>query len=91
MRFLLAGCFTFCFSFPEHDCLSFLFLSLFVNLQYGWTALYGACYRKDAKIVEMLMEAGVDLEVKTKVRRGLANFFPGFEIDSGKDRHLGAV
>ena len=43
--------------------------SLFLYLQLGITPLHYACYKGHEKIVETLMTAGVDKEVKSNVRR----------------------
>ena len=49
-----------------HSC-----LSLFLYLQGGWTPLHLACYHGHEKMVEMLVAAGADVEVKDEVRQRL--------------------
>ena len=49
-----------------HSC-----LSLFLYLQGGWTPLHLACIYGHEKIVEMLVTAGADVEVKDMVRQML--------------------
>ena len=44
-----------------------LMLALFLFVQNGYTPLHVACHNGHKKIVEMLKEAGVDLEVKAAV------------------------